>query len=121
MTGTHAGRAVGTYEANLWFLAVVATVAIAGAYTAAYAIFMAFVRLPWYVAGIGIAVVSATWGTLNWTFKAVGSDGSLIYVTPFKHIGASGFPLYSVLWDLASIVFYAAAAWLCMRRIQVRR
>ena len=69
----------------------------------------------------GIAVVSATWGTLNWTFKAVGSDGSLIYVAPFKHIGASGFPLYSVLWDLASIVFYAAAAWLCMRRIQVRR
>ena len=121
VTGTHAGRTVGTYEVNLWFLAVVATVAIAGAYTAAYGIFMAFVRLPWYVAGIGVAVVSATWGTLNWTFKAVGSDGSLIYVAPFKHIGASGFPLYSVLWDLASIVFYAAAAWLCMRRIQVRR
>lgn len=121
VTGTHAGRAVGTYEANLWFLAVVATVAIAGAYTAAYAIFMAFVRLPWYVAGIGIAVVSATWGTLNWTFKVAGSSGSIVYVAPFKHIGASGFPLYGVLWDLASIVFYAAVAWLCMRRIQVRR
>lgn len=121
VTGARAGRAVGTYEANLWFLALAATVAIAGAYAAAYGIFMAFVRFPGYVVGIALFVVSAAGGALNWTFRAVGSDGSLIYVAPFKHIGASGFPLYSVLSDLASIVFYAAVAWLCMRRIQVRR
>ena len=121
LTGVWHGQTARTYEANLWALALAATVAVAGAYAAAYGIFMAFVRLPWYAAGIAVVAVLSAWSSLRWVSVATGASEGRLHTLPFAPIGPSGLPFWHPLWDLASIVFYAAVAWLCMRRIQVRR